>query len=156
MEFRNVERTTGDAVTAADTIVLLKIDDAVFVLDDRAVRGTRSQATGIFAVHALVLAHQPHQIAIVLILRKLDQVVVVPLGRRHRLIRVVESGLAKWVIVPFDTGNFAGFATDAGGDVDILADFFGALCSLPRHRSGMGRDFLDLKCLWISYNNLRM
>src|SRR5215204_7577880 len=52
VELRNIERATGNAVTAADAIVLLKIDDAVFVLDNDPIGWTRAQATRIFAVHA--------------------------------------------------------------------------------------------------------
>src|SRR5216683_6841459 len=55
------------------------------------------------------------------------------------------------MIVPFDTGDLTGFATDAGGNVDVLADFFGALRALTGNRSGMGRDFLNLKCLWVTH-----
>src|SRR5258708_36694804 len=58
------------------------------------------------------------------------------------------------MIVPFDTGNFAGFATDARRHVDVFADFLCALGALAGHGSGMGRDFLNLKCLWITHFTL--
>src|SRR5207237_1045943 len=64
VEFWNVERAARYAVLAADAVLLLEIDDAVRVLDDGAVGGTRTQASGVFAVHALVLAHQPLQAAV--------------------------------------------------------------------------------------------
>src|SRR6185369_12600723 len=91
VELGNIERTTRDTVAAADTVLLLKIDDAIFVFDDGAVGRTRAETTGIFAVHALIFAHQPHQIAVALVFDKLDQIPVVPLGRRHCLIGVIES-----------------------------------------------------------------
>src|SRR5207244_1019219 len=61
VHFRNVKGAPGDAVAAADAIGLLEINDAVGVLHDGTVRGTRRQASGLRAMHALVLAHQPHQ-----------------------------------------------------------------------------------------------
>src|SRR5207247_1471079 len=61
VELRDVERTPRDAVLAADAVLLLEVDDAVRVLDDGAVGRACAQAAGILAVHALVLAHQPHQ-----------------------------------------------------------------------------------------------
>src|SRR5262249_7480160 len=79
VELRNVERAARHAVLAADAVLLLAVDDAGRVLDDGAVRRTGAQAPGILAVHALVLAHQPHQRSVVaLMLVKLDQVPVVP------------------------------------------------------------------------------
>src|SRR6266513_6498365 len=52
----NVERAARDAISAADAVGLLEIDDAICVLHDRAVRGTRRQASRLRAMHALVLA----------------------------------------------------------------------------------------------------
>src|SRR2546427_10102844 len=40
---RHVERAAGHAVTAADAVLFLEIDDAVGVLDDRAGRWARSE-----------------------------------------------------------------------------------------------------------------
>src|SRR5438477_9855854 len=60
VHLRNVKRASGDAVAAADAIGLLEIHDAVGVLHDGAVRGASGQTAGFGAVHALVLAHQPH------------------------------------------------------------------------------------------------
>src|SRR5689334_7015005 len=64
IHLRNVERAAGDAVAAADTVGLLKIYDSVRVLNDGAVRGTRRKAAGLGAMHALILAHEPHQRAV--------------------------------------------------------------------------------------------
>src|SRR5215208_2863134 len=57
IEFRNVERTARDAITTPDTVLLLKIDYAVLEFDDRAISRTRTQASRILAMHALILAH---------------------------------------------------------------------------------------------------
>ena len=69
----------------------LKVDDAVGILHDRAVRRTRLQASGIGAVHALILAHQPlDRPVFALVLVELDQIPEVPARLRHRLVGVVE------------------------------------------------------------------
>src|SRR6266496_4504690 len=102
-------------------------------------------------MHALVFTHQPHQIAIALVLSKLDQIPIVPLRRRHRLVSVIESRFPERMIVPFDACDFACFATNACSHIDVFADFDCALRALTRHWSGMGRDFLNLKCLWIAH-----
>src|ERR1044072_7156873 len=129
MKLGNIERTTRDAVTTPDTVLLLEIDDPVFVLDDCSISRAGTQTSGIFAVHALVLAQQPHQVAVALVLSELDQVVVVPLSRGHRLISVVEGRFAKRMIVPLNTRDFAGFAPDARRDVDVLAYLIFTTCS---------------------------
>src|SRR5258708_24775279 len=123
VELGNVEGTARDAVSATDAVLLLKVDDAVFILDDRDIGGTGAQATRIFAVHALIFPHQPHQITIALVLGKLDQIPIIPFGRRHRLASVIERRLAKLLIVPFGAGNFTGFATTAARHGDARADF---------------------------------
>src|SRR5205823_1153296 len=51
VHFRNVKGASGDAVAAADAIGLLEINDAVGVLHDGTVRGTRRQASGLRAMH---------------------------------------------------------------------------------------------------------
>src|SRR2546428_2369186 len=84
VELRNIERTTGDAVLAADAVLLIEIDDPVGVLHDGPVGRTCAQAPGIFAVHALVLAHQPLQRAVLPLMRvELDAIPVVPRRRWH-------------------------------------------------------------------------
>src|SRR5258708_2708316 len=73
IEPRNIKRTTGHAEFAADTVFLVKVDDAVGVLHDGPIGGTSRQASGVGAVHALILAHQPPDCAIpVLVLTELD------------------------------------------------------------------------------------
>src|SRR5690606_36214809 len=62
---RDVERTAGDAVAAADAVLLVEIHDAVGVLDDRARCRAGLEAARVVAVHAAVLADQPLEVAIV-------------------------------------------------------------------------------------------
>src|SRR5215470_1807501 len=52
IEFGNVERTSAYAIAAANAVRLLKVDDAIGVLNDGPVRWTSFQATGIGAMHA--------------------------------------------------------------------------------------------------------
>ena len=139
VEFRDVERTARNAKPAADAVLLPKINNAVHVLDDGAVGRTRPQAAGIRAVHALVFAHQPHQIAALgLMLVELDQIPIVPFCGGHCLIGVVEGRLAEGIVVPFDTGHLAGFASDTGRHVYQLGDLEAALSALARNCSGVG------------------
>ena len=141
---RDIEWAAGDAELAADAVLLLEIDDAIFVLHDGAVGGTGMQAAGIGAMHALMLAHQPGKAAVgVLILVELDQVPEVPFRVRHGLVGVVEVGLPERHVVPLHARYFAGLAADAGGGVDQLADLVLALGSCAGDRSGVGRDLLD-------------
>ena len=136
IEFRDVKRTPGHTVLTSDAVLLIEIDDAVGVLDDRAVRGARAQATRILAVHALVLAHRPHQRPVVFrVLVELDQVPVVPRRRRHRLVRVVERRLGERHVVPFDARDLARLAADARGGVDVLAHLLFTVRAGARHRS---------------------
>src|SRR3954469_16249655 len=138
IEFRNIERASGYTVLTADAVFLVEVDDPVGVLDDRPLRGTGAEAARILAVHALVLAHRPHQRAVVArMLVELDQVPVVPRRRRHRLIRVVERRLAERHVVPFDTRDLAGFAADTRGRVDVLAHLLFAVHTRARHRTGV-------------------
>ena len=146
IELGNIERTARHAILAADAVVLMKIDDAVGVLDDRAIGGTRAQAAGIGAVHTAVLAHQPAKRAVVGdVLIEPDQIVVIPFRIRHRLVGVVEAGLAKRIAVPFETRDFARLATDAGGDVDEFRDAVVARGIVPRNRTGVSGDCFDLQ-----------
>src|SRR2546422_7942196 len=146
VELRNIERAAGHAVLTADAVLLLKVDDAVRVLDDGAVGGTRAQTSRILAVHALVLAHQPLQRAIVVLMFvEFDQVPVVPRRRRHRLVRVVERRLLERHVVPLDARDLARLAPDARRHVDVLAHLFFALDAAARHAAGMSGDSFDLK-----------
>ncbi|MCY1456255.1 hypothetical protein D9M71_734630 [compost metagenome] len=61
---RDVEGAAGDAVTATDAMVLVEVDDAVGMLDDRSRARAGLQAAGVGAVHATVLADQPLQVAL--------------------------------------------------------------------------------------------
>jgi hypothetical protein len=75
IEARDVEGTSGDAEFAADAVFLVEVDDAVGVFDDGAIGGAGVEASGIGAVHALILAHQPLDGAVgILVLIELDQV----------------------------------------------------------------------------------
>src|SRR4029079_17004549 len=62
-----------------------------------------------------------------------------------------EGRLAKRMIVPLNTRDFTGFAPDARRDVNVLAHWLFTACSPPRHRTRMSRDFLNLKCPWVSH-----
>src|SRR5580692_5300277 len=64
VHLRNIEWAAGYAVAAADAVGLLKINNAVGVLYDGAIGGARCQTAGLRAMHALILAHQPHQRAV--------------------------------------------------------------------------------------------
>src|ERR1017187_8906182 len=60
------------------------------VLPDSAIGRAGTQTSGIFAVHALMPAHEPREAAIVvLVLVKLYEVPVIPVSVRHRLVGVV-------------------------------------------------------------------
>src|ERR1700680_4167693 len=61
---RHVERTPRHAIAAADAILFLEIDDAVGVLNDRARRRTGLETAGVLATHAAVLADQPLEVAL--------------------------------------------------------------------------------------------
>src|SRR5260370_29234285 len=52
IEFRDVEGASADAVAAADAVGLLEIDDAIGVLHDGPVRGTRRQTSRLGTMHA--------------------------------------------------------------------------------------------------------
>src|ERR1039458_5616559 len=128
IELGNIEGAAADAISAANTILLLKIDNAVGVLHDRAVGGTSRQTAGIGAVHALVFAHQQRDAAVfTLVLVELDQIPVIPRRLRHGLVAVVEDRVGEGVAVPLQAGDFTGFAADAGRSVDQLAHQFAAL-----------------------------
>src|SRR6476661_1190574 len=136
IELRNIEWTSGDAVLAPDAVLLIEVDDAVAVLDDCAIGRARAKTSGVLAVHALILAHRPHQRPVVArVLVELDQVPEVPRRRRHRLIRVVERRVCEWHVVPFDTRDLAGFAADARGHIDVLAHRLFAVCPGAGHRT---------------------
>src|SRR5690606_24167069 len=118
---RNVERASGNAIPAADAVFLVKIDNAVVVLND----GTRSRASleaaGVFAVHAAVLADQPFKIArVVLVLGKTHERPGV-LGKVHGVV-IHTHVRTDFVpdVVPFHAGYLACLAAYAFGGVDKL------------------------------------
>src|SRR5438445_7542093 len=145
VHLRNVKRASGDAIAAANAIGLLEIDDPIGVLHDGAVRGTRRQAAGLGAMHALVFAHQPHQRTVFLadVFVEEDEVPVIPARFRHRLVGVVENGFAEGKVVPLHAGDFASLAADAGRGVNELADGVFPLGAFARNGSGMAGDFLN-------------
>ncbi len=122
---RDVERATGDAVAAADAVVLVEVDDTVGVLHDRPRRRAGLEATRVGAMHAAVLADQPFEVAAagVLVLGELhhrpgfggevDRVVVGPVAGADLVAQ----------IVPFRTRHLAGLAADALGGVDQFRHF---------------------------------
>src|SRR6266436_4605224 len=139
IEFGNVERAAGNAVTAADAVVLLKIDDAVRVLNDGAIGGARGEASRVGTVHALILAHEPHQGAVFsFVFIEANQVPVIPARVRHGLVAVVKNRGAEGQVVPFHAGDFAGLAADASGSVDELADLEFALRVLAGNGTSVG------------------
>src|ERR1700676_1933068 len=118
---RNVERTTRHTIAAADAVFLMEIDDAIRVLDDRARRRTGLQTTRVLAVHAAVLADQPFEVAIRILV----------FGEAHQRPRVLAEGARVVVdayvgadfvtqVVPFHARGLARLAADALGDVDQL------------------------------------
>jgi len=119
-------------------VLLLEIDDPVHVLNDRAISRAGCKATRILAMHALILAHQQHHSVLgMFVLVEPDQVPIVPRRIRHGLVGIVEHRFAERISVPLQARHLAGFATDAGGCVNQLADFKLAFESRARNRTGM-------------------
>src|SRR5438876_6681022 len=146
IEFRNVEGTSGDAVSAADAAVLLEINDAVRVLHDGAVGGTGREASRVGAMHALILTHQPHHRSVFLgLLVELDQVPEIPLRGGHRLVSVVKSRLRVRKVVRFLAVNLAGLAVDACGSVNKFADLVLTLHPFARYGSRRAADFMNME-----------
>src|SRR5579859_237786 len=144
IHLRNIEGTARDAVAAANAVGLLKINNAVGVLHDGAIGGARSKASRLRAVHALILPHQPHERAVVLLmLVEKNQVPIIPARFRHRLIGVVEHRFAEGQIVPLHAGNFASFAADASCGIDKFADGVFALGLLAGNTAGVPGNFLN-------------
>src|SRR4029077_13787618 len=121
VEFGDIEWAAGHAILAADAVFLIEVDNAIGVLHDGAVRRTGHQAARLFAVHALVFAHEPLHAIVGLNFIELDQVPEVPRRFRHGLVGVVKSGFAEVGSVPLQAGNLAGLAADAGSGIHQLA-----------------------------------
>src|SRR5260221_7705405 len=68
IETRNIERTTGYAKFAADTVFLGKVEHAICAFYDCAIGGASCQASRIGAMHALVFLYQPLDRAIPVLL----------------------------------------------------------------------------------------
>src|SRR5256885_2704998 len=144
----DVERAAGDAVPAADAVLLVKVHDAVRVLHDRARRRARFQAPRVGTVHAAVLADQPFQIALgVLVFGEAHQ----RPGLAGQIARVViDAGVAADLVaqvVPFHARDLAGLAADALGRVDELGDRAGVRGAHARRGRGGGRAAHDVEGL---------
>jgi hypothetical protein len=99
------------------------------------------QAPGIGAVHALILAHEPLDRAVgILVLVELDEVPEMRPCLWHGLVSVVECRRGEWHVVPLDARYFTRLATDTRCGVDKLADFEIALHAKTRRGSAMARD----------------
>jgi len=140
-EARDVERTSLDAIAAADALVVVEIDDAVGVLHDRAGRRACFQAARILAMHAAVFADQPFQ---TVALR------IYPLGETHhgeRFRREIDGIVVDAVVeadplgpvVPLQTRHLTSLATDAFRYIDQLGDLGLSLFRL-RNRGGRTPD----------------
>ena len=85
-------------------------------------RRARPETARIGAVHALVLAHQPGEVAVDLGLLELDEVPELGVERGKGLVGPLDAGGHRRQVVPLLAGHLAGLAPDAGGGVDVLAD----------------------------------
>src|SRR5215469_1212163 len=118
-QLRNIKWTAGDAITATRAIVLLEVDYAVVVLNNGAGRRTRLQASGISTMHALVLAEQPVERAIIaFVFVELDEVPEVRRGFGQRLVGTDLNRCLRRKIVPFLTRNLASLAANTCAGVD--------------------------------------
>ncbi len=68
---------------------------------------------------------------------ELDQVPIIPCRFGHRLITVVEDGVAERIAVPLEARHLTGLAADAGRGIDQLANLLRALHAGAGHGSGM-------------------
>ena len=143
VQARHIERATGDAVTAANALFRLEIDNAVGVLNDRAFSRAGFQAARIRAVHTAIFADQPFQLVVLLhfleahhrprFRGQIGRVVVNP--------DVAADFIAQ--IVPLRTGHLAGFAANAGGHVDKFRDLLLVIPRLRRGREAVGSGTAD-------------
>ena len=87
----DIERTASHAVLAAYAIGLIEINNAIGVLDDCAIRRAGDEASWLFAVHALVFAHEPLHAIVIFNFIEFDQVPEVPCCFRHGLVSIVKN-----------------------------------------------------------------
>ena len=123
VETRNIERTTCDAVSAANTVFLMEINNTVLILDNRPWRRTGFQTARVGTVHTAVFADEPFQLAVFLGFGKPHNR---PTFRRQVDGVVVYAVIgADFVadVVPFRTGHLTGLAADAATDVDEFRHF---------------------------------
>ena len=123
IEARNIKRTPGNAVAAADAVFLLEIDDAVGVLNNRPGGRAGFQAARLFAVHTAILADKPLQFAVLFGLAKAHY--RPGFGAEIRRIVVHADAVPHCIanVIPLGTGHLAGFTAHAGRDIDKLGDF---------------------------------
>src|SRR2546421_12791703 len=145
---RDVEGAAGDAVPAANAVLFVKVHDTVGVLHDRTRRRAGFQAPGVRAVHAAVLADQPLEIALgVLVFGEAHQ----RPGLAAEVARVVvHADVAADLIaqlVPFHARDLAGRAPAAVGRVDELGDRAGVRGAHARRGRGGRRAAHDVEGL---------
>src|ERR1700674_5641047 len=143
---RDIERAAGDAVPAANAVLFVEVYDSVRVLPDRARRRPGFQAPGIRAVHAAVLADQPLEIALgVLVFGKAHQ--CPRLGAEIARVVVHTDVAADLVaqVVPFHARDLACLAADALGRVDELGDRAGVGFAHARRGRGSRRAPYDVE-----------
>src|SRR5690554_1933048 len=130
----NVERTTGNAVAAANAVILVEVDNTVIVLNDGAGTGAGLETARIRAVHTAVLADQPFQIAIrgFVFLKPHHGPGVLGQVRGVIVDADVPADLIPDV-VPFHTCDLTGLTANAHRGVDQLGD----LVVASNRRSGL-------------------
>ena len=101
----------------------VEVDNAIGVLHDGAGSRACGEAARVGTVHAVVLADQPLQIAL-LIFELVETHHLPGVGGEVKRVVVHSDALADLVtqVIPFGTGNLARFATDAACHIDQLGD----------------------------------
>ncbi|CCJ43982.1 putative uncharacterized protein [Escherichia coli chi7122] len=137
VEARNIKRTPGNAVTTADAVFRLEIDNPVSVLNDCTSRRARLQAAGIFTVHTAVFTDQPLQLAVLFGFAKAHH--RPGLGAQIGGVIVNPDAVPHFItdVVPLRTRHLTGFTADTGGNVDKFCDFCFVITHLRRRRDGV-------------------